>query len=194
MRPMRQRRETAPSPPGGFSLRPLPFRIVRAAQRHVESGSRHADRTSPEAGSLDDAGMCGVAWDSELLKAAARASPSCKQQGASGGSRSAPALPFTSDRDPATSRVDKDSARGRDHTAADLVQRAASTPHVDLTARFAFVLGGREGHFGENSVLSWGQLMYAHRSVRPPATSQTDHVRVRPSTCAVGFTAAAVRS
>lgn len=56
MRPMRQMRETAPSPPGGFSLRPLPFRIARAAQRHVESGSHHADRTSPEAGSLDDTG------------------------------------------------------------------------------------------------------------------------------------------
>lgn len=59
MRPMCPLRETAPSPPGGFSLRPLPFRIARAAQRHVESGSRHADRTSPEAGSLDDAGRRG---------------------------------------------------------------------------------------------------------------------------------------
>lgn len=188
MRPMRQRRETVPSPPGGFSLRPLPFRIARAAQRHVESGSRHADRTSPEAGSLDDAGD-GAAWESALLKAAARASPSCKQQGASGGSRSAPALPFTSDRDPATSQVDKDSARGRDRTAADLVLRPLHTRRSHCTVCI-------RGWWPRRSVwvLSLGQLMYAHRSVRPPATSQTDHVRVRPSTCAVGFTPAAVRS
>lgn len=119
----------------------------------------------------------GVAWESEHLKAAARGSPSCKQQGASGGSRSAPALPFTSDRDPATSRVDKDSARGRDHTAVDLVLRPLHTrrSHCTLCTR---------GWWPRRSV--WGEQrpFLGSADVRTQKRPPTCHLPDRPRACA----------